>query len=55
MTPEPPEVELVIAENDYNRLEDTDDLYGNGLPYDIVFDEFGNIYRPLNIDGPGPA
>jgi len=39
-------------ETDYDRQEGRDDLYGNDLEYDIVFDQFGNISKPAPIDGP---
>lgn len=52
MTPEPPEEDLLPPDTDYDRQEDIDDLYGNGLEYDIVFDEFGNISEPPPIDYP---
>ena len=49
MTQEP-EVQINPQDLKREKIQEEDNLYGKNLPYDIVFDENGDIFEGIGLE-----
>ena len=45
-----PEVQINAQDLKIEEMQDTDNFYGKGKPYDFVLDDDGNIYRGPTLE-----